>query len=76
MRIAEKQVQHDNLMKNLMSGVLTPEVIKEINDRMTAIKDEIETLENAKPPKDYTMETILEWLDSIKKRRISVLWSF
>ena len=25
------------------------------------------TLENAEPPKDYTMETILEWLDSIKK---------
>ena len=34
---------------------------------MTAIKGEIETLENAEAPKDYTMETILEWLDSIKK---------
>lgn len=51
----------------MMSGVLAPEVIKEINDRMTAIKGEIETLENAEAPKDYTMETILEWLDSIKK---------
>ena len=26
-----------------------------------------ETLKNAEPPKDYTMETILEWLESIKK---------
>ena len=66
-QIAEKQAAYDNLMKNMMSGVLAPEVIKEINDRMTAIKGEIETLENAEAPKDYTMETILEWLDSIKK---------
>ena len=66
-QIAEKQAAYDNLMKNMMSGVLAPEVIKEINDRLTAIKGEIETLENAEAPKDYTMETILEWLDSIKK---------
>lgn len=75
-QIAEKQAAYDNLMKNMMFGVLAPEVIKEINDRMTAIKGEIETLENAEPPKDYTMETILEWLDPIKKRRISGRWSF
>ena len=42
-------------------------MVKDINDRMTAIKGEIETLENAEAPKDYTMETILEWLESIKK---------
>ena len=66
-QIAEKQAAYDNLMKNMMSGVLSPDVAKEINDRLTAIKGEIETLENAEPPKDYTMETILEWLDSIKK---------
>ena len=66
-QIAEKQAMYDNLMKNMMSGVLAPEVVKDINDRMTAIKGEIETLKNAEPPKDYTMETILEWLDSIKK---------
>ena len=54
-------------MKNMMSGVLAPEVVKDINDRMKAIKGEIETLKNAEPPKDYTMETILEWLESIKK---------
>ena len=65
-QIAEKQATYDNLMKNMMSGVLSPEVMKDINDRMTAIKGEIETLEKAEPPKDYTMETILEWLESIK----------
>ena len=54
-------------MKNMMSGVLATEVVKDINDRMTAIKGEIETLKKAVPPKDYTMETILEWLESIKK---------
>ena len=42
-------------------------LVMEFPDRMTTIKGEIETLENAEPPKDYTMETILEWLDSIKK---------
>ncbi len=66
-QIAEKQATYDNLMKNMMSGVLAQEVVKDINDRMTAIKGEIETLKNAEPPKDYTMETILEWLESIKK---------
>ncbi|MBR0426562.1 MAG: recombinase family protein [Clostridia bacterium] len=66
-QITEKQATYDNLMKNMMSGVLSPEVMKDINDRMTAIKGEIETLEKAEPPKDYTMETILEWLESIKK---------
>ncbi len=65
-QIAEKQATYDNLMKNMMSGVLSQEVMKDINDRMTAIKGEIETLEKAEPPKDYTMETILEWLESIK----------
>ena len=66
-QITEKQATYDNLVKNMMSGVLSPEVMKDINDRMTAIKGEIETLEKAEPPKDYTMETILEWLESIKK---------
>ena len=65
-QIAEKQATYDNLMKNMMSSVLSPEVMKDINDCMTAIKGEIETLEKAEPPKDYTMETILEWLESIK----------
>ena len=33
---------------------------------MQAIKDEIHVLENTEPPEDYSVDTIFEWLSSIR----------
>lgn len=66
-KIKEKQDQYDALMKNLSSGALPADVVSDIGKRMTDLKEEIEILKNTKAPKDFTVETIRSWLDSLKK---------
>lgn len=65
-RIAAKQAQYDALLKNLASGVLPAEVVADIGTQMQGIKAEIAALEATEPPKDFTVDTIRTWLESIK----------
>lgn len=65
-RIAAKQAQYDALMQNLASGALPAEVVADIGTQMQEIKAEIAALEATEPPKDFTVDMIKAWLDSIK----------
>lgn len=65
-RIKAKQEEYDSLLNNLSAGVLPPDVLKDIGERMQTIKAEIAELQNAEPPQDYSLETIKQWLDAIK----------
>lgn len=65
-RIAEKQKEYDTLMRNLSSGVLPSDIVSDIGQRMTEIKDEIKALEATEPPEDYTVDTIRQWLNALK----------
>ena len=65
-KIDEKQKQYDTLMGNLASGVLPAEVVADIGVEMKTLKEEIECLKATEPPKDYTVEQIKMWLQSLK----------
>lgn len=65
-RIREKQRQYDALMQNLSSGALPAEVVADIGAQMKELKEQIATLEATEPPKDFTVDTIKAWLESIK----------
>lgn len=65
-RIAEKQKEYDSLMKNLSSGELPAEVVADIGEQMKALKIEIAALQETEPPKDFTVEQIQAWLETIK----------
>ena len=65
-RIQGKQKQYDALMKNLSSGALPDEVVADVGQQMKEIKAEIAVLEATEPPKDFTVDTIKAWLESIK----------
>ena len=65
-RIRQKQKQYDALLSNLSSGALPPEVVADIGKQMQDLKQEIATLQATEPPKDFTTETIKEWLEHIK----------
>lgn len=65
-RVSEKQKEYDSLMKNLSSGELPGEVVADIGEQMKALKTEIAALQETEPPKDFTVEQIRTWLESIK----------
>ena len=65
-RISEKQREYDTLLKNLSTGVLPPDILSDIGERMQGIKGEIETLQSMEPPEDYTVAQIQQWLEAIK----------
>ena len=65
-RIAEKQAQYNALINNLASGALPAETVADIGARMQEIKAEIAALEATEPPKDFTVDTIRAWLESMK----------
>lgn len=65
-KIAEKETAYNNLLSNMSSAVLPPEVIADLSERMTQLKGEISELQNAEPPADYSVDTIQEWLQSIR----------
>lgn len=64
---AEKQKQIDALVDNLASGKLPPEVVGQIGEKIAALKQEIETLSASEPPRDYTPEQIIAWLNGIRE---------
>ena len=53
-------------MKNLASTALPPNVVADIGNQMGTIKAEINALQAAEPPKDYSFEIIESWLSTIK----------
>ena len=57
---------YNNLLTNMTSAVLPAEVIKDISDKMSKLKNEIEELKEATPPEDYSVDVIQEWLQSIR----------
>lgn len=65
-QVADKQRQIDALMGNLSAGVLPPEVVKEIGEKITILKQEKEVLATVEPPRDFTTEQIITWLKSIR----------
>lgn len=65
-KIAEKEKRHENLLANLSTGALPADVVADIGREMQALKAEIECLRNTEPPKDYSVETIRTWLESLK----------
>ena len=65
-RIDEKQRRYDALLANLSSGVLPPEIVADIGKELQSLKDEISCLQATEPPKDYTVEHIKNWLESLK----------
>lgn len=65
-KIEEKQSRYDTLMSNLASGVLPSEIVADIGAEMQKIKAEIDCLQHTEPPKDYTTETIKNWLEALK----------
>ena len=62
-----KEAAYENLFTNLTAAVLLAEVIKDISTRMQTLKDEIEELQKAEPPADYTVDTVKAWLQSIRE---------
>lgn len=66
-KISEKQKRYDNLLANLSSGALPPAVVSDIGQEMQALKAEIETLQHTEPPKDYSVQAIRNWLESLRK---------
>lgn len=66
MRIQEKRRQYDALLSNLSTGKLPAEVVADVGEEMAAIKNQIAALESTEPPKDFTVEHIRAWLESIK----------
>ena len=61
-----KETAYNNLLTNMTSAVLPAEVIKDISEKMGALKAEIEELKEATPPEDYSVDVIQEWLQSIR----------
>ncbi len=41
-------------------------LVADVSEKMTKLKSEITELQQAEPPADYTVDTIQEWLQSIR----------
>ena len=65
-KVEEKETAYNNLIANMSSAVLPPEVAADLSEKMVQLKREIKELEEAEPPADYTVDTIHEWLQSIR----------
>ena len=66
-QIAEREEKYNALLTNLSSGALPPEIVADIGSRMQQLKAEIEALRDSKPDKDYTVEHITAWLESLRQ---------
>ena len=54
----DAETAYNNLLTNMTSAVLPAEVIKEISEKRSALKNEIEELKEATPPEDYSVDVI------------------
>ncbi|WP_092639405.1 recombinase family protein [Acetanaerobacterium elongatum] len=65
-QIEEKQTQIDNYMRALGSSVLPTDIIADIGNKITVLKNSIKELSEAPLPKDYTIAQVSDWLQSLK----------
>ena len=65
-KIAGKQKQYDSLLANLSTGALPPAVVADIGKEMETLRAEIDTLQHTEPPQDYSVQTIRNWLESLR----------
>ena len=65
-KVAEKETAYNNLLTNMSSTVLPPEVVSDLSEKLAQLKREIAELQEAEPPVDYTVDAIQEWLQSIR----------
>lgn len=65
-QIAEREREYNNLMQNLSSGALPPEVLQDIGEKMKKLKEEIAALKESTPPEDVTVDSVRQWLESLK----------
>ena len=65
-RIASKEQERENLMRNLSTGALPPDVVADIGERLQELKREIAALGVTEPPKDFTVEQIQTWLKALR----------
>ena len=66
LQIEEKQKQIDNYMNTLGSGALPPELITDIGQKIVVLKSEVAGLKETPIPKDFTVEQINVWLESLR----------
>ena len=64
--IADKQKQVDHYIHTLGSGALPNELISDIGNKITALKEEIKNLYELPVPKDYTVEQIVAWMEELR----------
>ena len=67
-KIREKQNEYDTILSNISKINWAPNDLEEFQRRMHDIKAQIEVLKATEPPKDYTVEQIKAWLESLKKQ--------
>ena len=65
-KIREKEEAYDNLLANMTAAALPDGVMKDIVKKLEQLKNEITELKEAEPPVDYSVDTIQEWLQSIR----------
>ena len=65
-KVREKESRYNNLMDTLSTGAVNQSIVTDITNEMEILKAEIDSLKNATPPKDYTTDYIVAWLNSIK----------
>lgn len=65
-KIAEKQKRYDNLLTNLSAGVMPPAVVADVSAEMETLRAEIDALQHTEPPQDYSVQTIRNWLESLR----------
>lgn len=63
--IAKRESQIEGYMKSLSSGVLSVELMQDIDQKIKALKKEIEAIKEAPIPEDYSADTIAKWLEEI-----------
>lgn len=64
--IAEKQKQVDHYINTLGSGMLPNELIADIGNKITVLKENIKNLYELPIPKDYTVEQITTWMKALR----------
>ena len=66
-QITEREQKYEALLANLSSGALPDDVVADVGATMQRLKDEIDVLRDAKPEKDYTVDNITTWLESLRQ---------
>lgn len=66
-QITEREQKYEALLANLSSGALPADVVADVGATMQRLKDEIDVLRDAKPEKDYTVDNITTWLESLRQ---------